>query len=108
MGPDQEHAQHPLGLLDRRLGAFLTAGEFEERVGAEELAHARRQDARELPAGAEEGLDLLEVLPVGVECALFLPLALQVFEVGLGRPRAVCRSWLIPFPLFKVADLESC
>ncbi len=82
-GPDQEHAQHPHGFLDGGLGALLAAGEFQKRVGAEELAYVGGQDAFELPVGPEEGFDLLEVLAVGIDRALLLALAFQVFEVGL-------------------------
>ena len=71
-------------------------GSLRECVGAEEFAYVWRQDALELPVGAKESLDLLEVLPVGVERALLLPLAGQVFEVVFGWPRAGSRSWLDP------------
>ena len=37
VGPDQEHAQHPPGLIDRGRGALLPARKFEERVGRRNL-----------------------------------------------------------------------
>jgi hypothetical protein len=89
-GPDKEHAQHALGLIHRGLGPFLSALQFQERIGFEEFPNVGNEDAGELSFSTEEGFDLFEILSIGVEGPLRLALGPQMFNVGL-RGLMQCR-----------------